>query len=40
MGDLLHPPTRRTEGEHVAHPGLVDHLLVELADPPARRVLA
>ena len=39
MGDLLHPPTRRAEGEHVAHPGLVDHLLVQLADPPAGRVL-
>ena len=40
MGDLLDPPARRTEGEHVAHPGLVDHLLVQLADPPAGRVPA
>ena len=38
MGDLLDPPAGRAEGEHVADPGLVDHLLVELADPPARRV--
>ncbi len=36
--DLLDPPARRTEGEDVADAGLVDHLLVELAD--ARRLLA
>ena len=33
VGDLLDPPARRAEGEHVADPGLVDHLLVQLADP-------
>lgn len=32
-GDLLDPPGRRAEQEDVADPGLVDHLLVELADP-------
>ena len=32
VGDLLDPPGRRAEREHVADPGLVDHLLVELAD--------
>ncbi len=37
VGDLRDPPARRTEREHVAHPRLVDHLLVELADPRARR---
>ena len=36
VGDVLDPPGRRAEGEHVADPRLVDHLLVELADPPAR----
>ena len=43
VGDLLHPPTRGAEGEDVADPGLVDHLLVEFPDPapggvPTRRV--
>ncbi|PSK67650.1 hypothetical protein B0E53_00297 [Micromonospora sp. MH33] len=32
-GDLLDPPGRRAEQEDVADPGLVDHLLVQLADP-------
>ena len=38
--DVEHPPARGAEDDHVAvHPGteLVDHLLVELADAPARR---
>ena len=33
--DLLDPPGRRAEQERVAGPRLVDHLLVELADPRA-----
>jgi hypothetical protein len=33
VGDVLDPPRRRAEREHVADPRLVDHLLVELADP-------
>ena len=43
VGDVLDPPGGRAEGEHVADPRLVDHLLVELADPapafslPARK---
>ena len=43
VGDVLHPPARGAEQERVADPRLVDHLLVELADPragavgPARR---
>ena len=36
MGDVLDPPGRRAEREDVADPRLVDHLLVELADPRAR----
>jgi hypothetical protein len=36
VGDVLDPPAGRAEGEDVADPGLVDHLLVELADPTAR----
>ena len=36
VGDVLDAPGRRAEQEHVADPRLVDHLLVELADPPAR----
>ena len=36
MGDVLDPPAGRAEGEDVADAGLVDHLLVELADPRAR----
>ena len=39
VADLLDPPAARAQHDHVAvHPGaqLVDHLLVELADPPAR----
>ena len=36
VGDVLDAPRRRAEQEHVADPRLVDHLLVELADPPAR----
>ncbi len=36
--DLLDPPARGAEGEDVADAGLVDHLLVELAD--AGRLLA
>ena len=40
-GDLLDPPRRRAEQEHLAGPRLVDHLLVELADPaPVREVHA
>ena len=35
VGDVLDPPAGRAEREDVADPGLVDHLLVELADPPA-----
>ena len=34
-GDLLDPPGRRPEQEGLAGASLVDHLLVELADPPA-----
>ena len=33
VGDVLDPPAGGAEGEHVADAGLVDHLLVELADP-------
>ncbi len=35
MGDVLDAPGARAQGEQVADPRLVDHLLVELADPPA-----
>ncbi len=35
VGDLLDAPARRAEQEHVARAALVDHLLVELADPGA-----
>ena len=35
MGDVLDPPAGRAEREHVTDPRLVDHLLVELADPAA-----
>ena len=35
VGDVLDPPAGGAEGEDVADPGLVDHLLVELADPAA-----
>ena len=34
-GDLLDPPRRGAEQERLAGAGLVDHLLVELADPAA-----
>ena len=34
-GDFLDPPGGRAEQEGLAGPGLVDHLLVELADPAA-----
>ena len=34
-GDVLDPPGGRAQGEDVADPGLVDHLLVQLADPAA-----
>ncbi len=33
VGDVLDPPAGRAEREDVADPRLVDHLLVELADP-------
>ncbi len=33
--DLLDPPARRAEQERLPRAGLVDHLLVELADPAA-----
>ena len=33
VADLLDPPGRRAERDHLADAGLVDHLLVELADP-------
>ena len=33
--DVLDPPRRRAEHERLAGPALVDHLLVELADPRA-----
>ena len=33
MGDVLDPPARGAEDEHVADARLVDHLLVQLADP-------
>ena len=33
--DVLDPPRGRAQQEHVAHAGLVDHLLVQLADPSA-----
>ena len=35
--DLLHPPARGPERDHLADAALVDHLLVQLADAPARR---
>ena len=35
VGDVLDPPRRRAQREDVADAGLVDHLLVELADPPS-----
>ncbi len=35
VGDVLDPPGRRAEQEHVADARLVDHLLVQLADPAA-----
>ncbi|CAM5375040.1 hypothetical protein TPAU25S_01374 [Tsukamurella paurometabola] len=31
VGDLFDPPGGSAQGEDIAHPGLVDHLLVELA---------
>src|SRR4029079_5082211 len=34
-GDLLDPPGGGAEQEHLPGPGLVDHLLVELADAAA-----
>ena len=37
VADLLDPPAARAERDDLAGPGLVDHLLVELADSPARR---
>ncbi len=40
VGDVLDPPAGRAEREHVADPGLVDHLLVELADPLAGALAA
>ena len=40
VGDVLDPPAAGAEREHVADAGLVDHLLVELADPPAGRPVA
>jgi hypothetical protein len=33
-GDLLDPPGRRSQQECLSGPGLVDHLLVQLADAP------
>src|SRR5690606_38612054 len=36
--DLGDAPAGRAEREHVAHAGLVDHLLVELADARAGRL--
>ena len=39
VGDVLDPPGRRAEQEDVADPRLVDHLLVELADPPSAGAL-
>ena len=36
VGDVLDAPGARAEGEQVADARLVDHLLVELADPTAR----
>ena len=35
VGDVLDPPGGRAEQERLARPALVDHLLVELADPGA-----
>ncbi|GAA5012048.1 hypothetical protein [Kitasatospora paranensis] len=35
VGDLLDPPGGGAQGEDVADPGLVDHLLVQLSDPAA-----
>ena len=37
MADLLDPPARCPERDHLADAALVDHLLVEFADPPAGR---
>ncbi len=39
VGDLLHAPGRRAEHEDLAGARLVDHLLVELADPAALAVV-
>ena len=36
VGDVLDPPAGGAEREDVTDPRLVDHLLVELADPPPR----
>src|SRR5664280_3281654 len=38
VGDVLDPPRRRTEREHVAHPRLVHHLLVQFAHPTSGRL--
>ena len=40
VGDVLDPPAGGAEREDVADPGLVDHLLVELADPAPRPLAA
>ena len=37
VGDVLDAPAGGAQGEDVAHAGLVDHLLVQLADPAAPR---
>ena len=34
--DLLNPPARGPESDHLADAALVNHLLIELSDPPSR----
>ena len=38
VGDLLDPPTGRAEGKHITHPRFVNHLFIELTDPPAAKL--
>ncbi len=38
MGDVLDPPGRGAQREHITDSGLVDHLLVQLAHPPTGAV--
>jgi hypothetical protein len=40
VGDVLDAPGRRAEEEHITDARLVDHLLVELANPATWAVAA